>query len=295
MAAYKELDNFKLRITNVNDHFESHKNSSLHGLLALLESDTLKTLDVIKELLKLPEGKVTKYRDAIDHLLATYPMLTPHMLPGKALKEARAARFPKVMIDLQNGDAKKFVKGTPPTAFLDMTCEGFLANNAGSNNGVVLIHLCAYSPGLDNVYNGKKVIDHIKSVLSVAASTNTPVCSLSMTDGREICTELQDVYKAHPNTTSVFYRGGHMGTPHDDFFNFVNTKDNCIVLGFDGTVCVHANIFGGHGHETRLGQPAPPIITLANVITSRAVLSTVGDLRPKQNWDNNEYGVLFGT
>lgn len=295
MAAYKELDKFKLRITNVNDHFEKHKNSSLHDLLALLESDSFKTLEVIKELLKLPEGKVTKYRNAIDHLLATYPMLSPHMLPGKALREARAAMFPKVTADSQDEKVMKFVKGTPPTSFLDVTCEGFLANNSGANNGVVLIHLCAYSKGLDNEYNGKKVIEHIKSVISVAASTNTPVCSLSMTDGREVCAELQDVYNDHPNTTSVFYRGGHMGTPHDDFFNFVNTKDNIIVLGFDGTVCVHANIFGGHGHEKRLGKPAPPMITLANIITSRAVLSTVGDLRPKQNWDNNEYGVLFGT
>jgi hypothetical protein len=292
MPAYPDLLEFMKRVTAVNSHFEKRKNSSLHDLIKVLKGDDCKPLTVLQELLKLPTSKVTKYKNALDHLLSTYPPLTSSVLPGVATGKARAARFPKVEV-IKPKDLE-FVKGNPPTSFLDVSCEGFLANSS-ENNGVVLIHLCNESEGLKNVYNGKKVIDHIMSVISVAGSTNTPLCSLYMTENSPVCGPLKGVFKEHGDTTSVFYRGGHMGTPHDDFYDFVSTKTNCVVMGFDGTVCVHANIFGGHGHEQRKGQPAPPLIALTNVITSRAVLSTQGDLRPKQNWDDNEYGVLFGT
>jgi hypothetical protein len=86
-----------------------------------------------------------------------------------------------------------------------------------------------------------------------------------------------------------------MGAADSSFREFVTAKDNCVVMGFDGTICVHANIFGSPEYlPGKEKKPVPPLITLTNVITSRAVLVTSGGLYPK-DWSQKEYGVLHGT
>jgi len=80
-----------------------------------------------------------------------------------------------------------------------------------------------------------------------------------------------------------------MGSVDPMFREFVSSKDSCIVMGFDGTICVHANIFGSPEYLPGIGKrPAPPLITL------RAVLVTNGGLYPK-DWSKLQYCVLHGT
>jgi len=78
-----------------------------------------------------------------------------------------------------NNQGKEIVAGTPPSSFLDQTCESFLISS-NENNGVILIHIGHFQSPMDNAYNGKKVSDHINSVLRIAKATNTPVCALHM-------------------------------------------------------------------------------------------------------------------
>jgi hypothetical protein len=86
-----------------------------------------------------------------------------------------------------------------------------------------------------------------------------------------------------------------MGSANQAFRDFASTKDNCIVMGFDGTICVYANIFGcAEFNETEPAVPAPPLISLTNVITSRAVLVNDGVLYSKGS-TARPYGVLDNT
>jgi len=78
-----------------------------------------------------------------------------------------------------NNQGKEIVAGTPPSSFLDQTCESFLISS-NENNGVILIHIGHFQSPMDNAYNGKKVSDHINSVLRIAKAINTPVCALHM-------------------------------------------------------------------------------------------------------------------
>ncbi len=295
MSSYAELKGFMDRAIEVNDHFERFKNSSLHELIEALKADPMDKRRVLRELGKIPQGKVLKYSNSMQHLLATFPGMHSGMLPWGALKETNAAKFPKTVVpstyNPRNNQGKEIVVGQPPTGFLNQTCEMFLLNSLEAN-GIVLIHLCKHQDAMNNTYNGKKVVEHINSVLRVAKVTSTPVCSLYMTQDTPVCRELKDAYDDVPERVAVFRREGHMGSAVRAFREFAQSKKNCVVMGFDGTICVHANIFGSPEFcDDDQDAPAPPLITLTSVITSRAVLVNDGVLYSKGS-TAKPYGVL---
>lgn len=298
MPSFAKVEEFVDLCRTANDHFEKRKNSSLHALIALLKSDTCTPIRIFQEVLKVPLGKLQKYGDAMTFLFQTHPRLNPGMLPRGPLRQDNAAKFPKGAIpegyDPRRNQGKEIMVGTPPTRFLNQSCEQFLLDST-ENNGIVLIHLCKFQQPMDNVFNGRKVVDHMNSVLRVAAMLDVPVCSLHMTEDVPVCAELRDAYDAVPHRTPVFRNKGHMGSAAEAFRDFASTKDNCVVMGFDGTICVHANIFGcAEFLETDPTKPAPPLISLTNVVTSRAVLVNDGVLYSKGS-TARPYGVLNNT
>ena len=72
---------------------------------------------------------------------------------------------------------------------------------------------------------------------------------------------------------------------------FAAAHNNVVVMGFDANICVNANLFGSR--ETMPdGSFIPPLTSMTNVVTSRAVLATTGAIYPFHN--QGEYGVLNG-
>jgi hypothetical protein len=81
----------------------------------------------------------------------------------------------------------------------------------------------------------------------------------------------------------------HMGGIHAAFNNFVTNYPTVVVMGFDADVCVRANLFGATEYPANavVGTSAlTPIAAQANVVTSRAVLVTVGVIQQP------EYGLI---
>ncbi len=114
-----------------------------------------------------------------------------------------------------------------------------------------------------------------------------------------VCGQLQTEVNLFPGnlTTSVNETGNaHMGNRHQAFRDFVNNNGTMIVMGFDANVCVRANLFGaeeyyddniGNAHKT-----VPPIVSMADVVTSRAMLVSATPIAPIQH--QGEYGALLG-
>jgi hypothetical protein len=298
MPRFAKVQEFVDLCLTANDHFEKYKNSALHNLIDLLKSDACTPMTIFQEVLKIPHGKLQKYGVAMTYLFQTHPMLNPSMLPRGPLRQDNAAKFPKAPIppgyNPSNNQGKEIMVGTPPTRFLNQSCEQFLLNSHDVN-GIILIHLCKFQGPMDNLFNGRKVVDHMNAVLRVAAMLDVPVCALHMTEDVPVCAELKDAYDAVPQRHPVFRNRGHMGSVAQAFRDFASTKDNCIVMGFDGTICVHANIFGcAEFVDNAPATPAPPLISLTNVITSRAVLVNDGVLYSKGS-TARPYGVLDNT
>jgi hypothetical protein len=63
-----------------------------------------------------------------------------------------------------------------------------------------------------------------------------------------------------------------------------------IMMGYDGDVCVGANSFGTGETMPLNGKLVVPVISQANIVTSRAVLVTRGLLNKVDKW-----GVLSKT
>ena len=64
-----------------------------------------------------------------------------------------------------------------------------------------------------------------------------------------------------------------------------------VVMGFDSDICVRANMFGSQEYAANpvVGMSSlPPLTSQADVVTSRALLVTVGTV------NGAEYGVLSG-
>jgi hypothetical protein len=74
-----------------------------------------------------------------------------------------------------------------------------------------------------------------------------------------------------------------MGTLDAGLRNFVTQRANLVVMGFDGSVCVFANVFGANEYMAPLTPQftppfRPPLVSLANVVMSRAGIVTNGPL-----------------
>jgi hypothetical protein len=113
---------------------------------------------------------------------------------------------------------------------------------------------------------------------------------------------LEDEVKGMPNRTNVKESTGHMGGKQEVFQKFAKDHQNVVVMGFDATVCVEANMFGApelrsgvvveQGKKPRSEDFVAPLTTLTNVVTSRAVLVTDATIYSKV--DKGQWGCLKG-
>lgn len=160
--------------------------------------------------------------------------------------------------------------------------------------GVILIHLGDYRNGMETMIDGYPVVEHIKSVLRVAQKEDGDLCNLHMTQDKNICNELRNDVAAFAanRIVDISEPERHMGGRHQAFRDFVKNHNYVIVMGFDADICVRANLFGAPEHYGNKHTTVPPILSMANVVTSRAVLVSKGQIGGGKEY--KEYGVLLG-
>jgi len=292
MAAYQNIQTFIQRAKNVNPNFERFKQSSLRPLIAVLRDINGSLTQVRAALAALPPVKANKYKEAIYYLLGDYPGLWPfpRSVNFGPLDKLNAAEFSKTDLPQGYNPARpQFDRIVAPSRFLNLTVEQYLISNPGT--GVILIHLSGHDAGMDMVFNGEKCINHIKSVLRVANDNKRDLCILYMEEP-PVLAALQDEVAASANKTHVLVKEQHMGARHPWFLGFAQRHSHVVVMGFDATICVEANLFGAE-EKMEDGSLVPPLATLSNVVTSRAVLVTTGTIFPKIN--KGQWGCLHAT
>jgi len=140
----------------------------------------------------------------------------------------------------------------------------------------------------------------MNSVLRVAKRRNVPIYVLNMSGGPTALGEANN-YPAALKTQGLVKKQ-HSGQHAPNFRAWLGGKNNVVVMGFDGTICVDANLFGsddpieqaygvGPSHlynplgaieelRNTVVNFARPLVTATNVVTSRALLATTGQLTP---------------
>jgi len=153
----------------------------------------------------------------------------------------------------------------------------------------MLIHLSGFQPPMNDIFNGRRVVGHMNSVLRIGRLCGCDLLCLHM-EGNPVCNELEDAANAFEGRkTDLLVHPEHMGGRSMVYRNFAATHNNVVVMGFDANVCVNANLFGSPERMPD-GSFIPPLTSMTNVVTSRAVLVTAGQIFPFDN--QGEYGVL---
>jgi hypothetical protein len=295
MPAYANLLTFMARVNAANPTFERHKNSSLHSLIAVLSNPAGNAVQVINALAAIPISKTKKYKNALYYLVSNYPGVAPfHLNLGVAIpgNKANAAMFTQTALPPVYAPGPPAVqKVVALSAFLNQTVEQYLIANPGT--GIVLIHLSQFQPNMNDLFDGARVVDHMKSALRVGLDNNADICVLYQM-APPVCPNLQAEVNAYPaaRRTLALVHPQHMGMRDINFQAFVNNHPDIVVMGFNASVCVRANMFGAP-EQMPAGGWVPPLVTRANLITSRAVLVTGGNIAPLGH--QGEYGVLFNT
>ncbi|MBI3855799.1 MAG: hypothetical protein HY293_08935, partial [Planctomycetes bacterium] len=119
---------------------------------------------------------------------------------------------------------------------LGKTVEEFLLT-APAQTGVLLIHLSTHVAELDVVVQGDSTMDHINSVLQLAADKNFDLCILYQ-NAPPVCPELQTAVGAFAAPVQVHVHPQHMGGRDANFRTFMTTHSPVVVMGFDACVCV---------------------------------------------------------
>lgn len=296
MPAYQKLQKFMQLVNAANPKFEKWKKSSLRPLINVLNDINGTFTQAQQALAALPAAKATKYRKALYYLLGTYPGLAPFAasITFANLGKLNAARFTQTALpNSYNPDLPALNRVMPPSAFLNLTVEQYLFINPAT--GIVLIHMSDHDAGMDEIFEGETCLEHIKSVLRVAKKMGCDVCALFMKDDLPVLAALDTEYKAfksHKKVTEVLEKKLHMGTTNQNFLTFLQKHPTVVVIGFDGTICVPANMFGS-AEKAFDGNWARPLTTVANVVTSRAMIVSTGVLYTK--YTQQPWGVLNHT
>ncbi len=291
MARYQQLVAFTADVRRANPNFERTGlvRSSLRPLINVLNDANGTAIQVQQALQGLAAVKAAKYREAIWYLQATYPGLPAMTIPIGNLGKTRAARFTQTALPGNyDPSARPPRRNRPPSAWLNLTIEQWLLTTPGTK-GILLIHLSAYQAPMDDRFNDRRVVDHINSVLRVGRLCGCDLLCLYM-HGGPVCPELADAANAYGTSkTDLCIANYHMGGRSPIYRTFAATHNNVVVMGFDANVCVNANLFGS---PERMPDNSfvPPLTSLTNVVTSRAVLVTAGQIFPFDN--QQEYGVL---
>lgn len=299
MPVYARLQNFLGRVHAANPRFERIKSSSLRPLINILSNPTGNANQVENALPGIPALKTARYLDALYYLLATYPGLSANAasrLNMPPLLQTNAARY--IQTPLPNGfnpqgqqNARVYV--TPPSQFENCTVEQFVLANA-ANTRILLIHLSDWLEEMEMRFNGRTVIQHIKSVLYIARLKNCPLSVLTKSPTTDVCPALLAEYNRFGNVERVYERR-NMGTGNQNLCDFASGCTNLVVMGFDATVCVFANVFGGNELMPD-NSFMPPLSTLTNIVMSRATLVTRGIITVgSATRGQAEYGPLYHT
>jgi hypothetical protein len=273
-----------------NPHYERIKRSSLRPLLAVLDSATGTAMQVQGALGALPQAKALRYKDALYYLVGTYGGLQANHIPLGAPGKTNAARFTRTQLpNPYRPQLPHLERVVAPSAFLNQTVEQYLLST-NDDVGVLLIHLTNHDPSLDLVFNTWKVVDHINSVLRVARLRGFELCVLHQ-QNPPVCAALQAEADAFVARTNCHVHPHHMGGHNGHFLAFAQGHDCVVVMGFDACVCVRANMFGSPEQEN--GAFVTPLIVQTDLVTSRAVLVTAGNITP--NSHRGEFGVLYNT
>lgn len=307
------LDEFMRRLRAVNATLDRGLSASVFGksslqpLVALLKTPGCTPLGIYRAIAALEPASVDKYRDGLSYLLRGFPGLNANGiqlddLRSQPIPQTQAARYTRSITpadfdpDNRRGQGI-FVK--PPSAFMGMSIVKYLLANP-ADAGLLLIHLGhAGSAGLDVRFNGRTSLEYMTSVLRVARLMGCPIAVLSMAkDGEEhLCPVLLTEFTQVPQTRRLVIHepAFHTGTNQPAMVNFLRSRPRMIVMGFDATICVFANVFGS---EERMSphDPTfrPPLINFADIIMSRATLACNGPLNAKtQTFGKAEYGPLF--
>lgn len=289
MPLYQQYDTFMDDVRQANPHFERWVRSSLRPLINVLRDNNGTAVQVQQALQNLPANKVAKYREAIWYLQATYPGLAAMTLPMGDLGKTQAAEYTQTAVPLNyDPSARPPRRNRPHSAWLNQSIEQWLLTAPGTK-GILLIHLSDYQAPMDEDFNGRRVVDHINSVLRIGRLCGCDLLCLYM-QGNPVCAELADAANAYGQSkTDLLIAIHHMGGRNPVYRNFAATHNHVVVMGFDANVCVNANLFGSP--ELMPDDSfVPPLTSLTNVVTSRAVLVTEGQIFPFDN--QNEYGVL---
>ncbi len=292
MAAYARVDKFMKRVRAANRNFERFKTSSLRPLIDILNDSRGTVKQVRQALQNLPQAKVKKYKEALLYLLATYPGLPKHAdeIDFGPLGTLEAAQFNQTALP-GNYDPSNSATGvgTAPHR-LGVTVEQFVI---ARRPGIILIHMSEWDDGMGEMFEGRRCLDHIRSVLDAGRRRKCDLCILSMFEDKPVLAELLPDVGRFDGRLEVVVPRHHMGGREKAFRDFAWQHWYLVVMGFDATICVDANLFGA-AETLPNGRFIPPLVTLANVVTSRAVLVTTGKLyskaRTKDNW-----GWLYGT
>jgi hypothetical protein len=290
MPKYQKIDVFMTFVKAVNPRFEKVKTSSLRPLINILNNNSGTAQQAGQALSALPGAKATKYRKALYYLLGSYPGLEAYAqnITFANLGKLNAARFTRTALpDDYDPQLPKLDRIVPPSSSLNITVEQYLFSNADA--GIILIHMSDHDDGMDQVFEGDSCLDHIRSVLHVAKKMRCDVCTLYMKDGLPVLPALATEYadlKSKCTVTEVLEKNKHMGTTTDTFLQFAQNHNKLVVIGFDGVICVPANLFGG-AEKTSSGSWALPLTTISTIVTSRAIIVSKGQLYttfPKPSW-----------
>lgn len=291
MPRYIQIDQFMKYVRLANPTFERRSRSGLRPLIDILNDNTCNLSKVHQALHKLRPGSVAKYCDAIWYLQATYPGLLYMVLPMGPLGKTNAAQYTKTPL-LPNYDpsTRPHRRHKPPSRMLNQTVEQWLLKTPGTI-GIMLIHLSDFQGQMNDMFNGRRVVDHMNSVLRIGQLRGCDLLCLFM-KGDPVCSQLAATAKAFGGRKmDVRCSQRHMGARRIEYRNFANAHDNVVVMGFDANICVNANLFGAP-EKLPDGSFVPPLTSMTNVVTSRAVLVTDGVIFPVNN--QGEYGVLNG-
>jgi len=291
-----KLTHFLALVHATNPTYNKKKSSSLLPLIAVLKNPAAYAAQVVQAITALKArtdpmygNKANKYKNALHYLMRTYTIAPSHWVGLGAGPKCRALRFTRTALPAVfnpytvplNYSAPQVRHAAPnnwePAAAAE-SVEDFIYKNPAAV-GVVLIHLSAVEPGMDTIFDGMTVTDHMKSVLRAVAHRNGGACALHLTN-TAVCGPLVPDYNAVPVRVEVHeHTPKHMGSRHAAFNTFIGNYQTIIVMGWDANICARANLFGTFEWPDGAmpgTNSLPPLVSQANVVTSRALLVTLG-------------------
>lgn len=305
------MTEFRRRLRLVNRTIDSgltarvFGKSSLQPLMAILNDANGTAIQVYLAITRLPRDKAQKYRDALGYLLISYPGMALggivlEDLISQPINQTRAAFFRQTPMppDFNPAPPGPKVLVQPMSHWTDGSIVQYLLANADTTN-VLLIHLAGRdSEGMDERFNGRTTREYLVSAMRVARVMGCPAAA--MTVGRAGADPLFPALLAEfqqlpANLQNIFHEDhAHSCTHQPACAAFLQSRPNCVVMGFDGTICVVANVFGSPERVGGAGTAyKPAVVSLANVVMSRATLVSNGNLYAQTpTMGRLEYGPL---